>query len=204
MNAPPAHIRKIAAIIGVRLQAELRGESCLQLSEVVAQRQGLACTRSFGRPITTYSDMSEAVTGFAVRAAEKLRAENLDAAHISVFIQTNRHKRDEEWYANQASLTCAPTSNTLALTATSKRLLRTIWKDGFRYAKAGVMLNDLAPAGTQHTLFDIPSEQDTALLGAMDAVNPRFCRGSLRPLSSGVEPSLWPPPHMLPAPYSLV
>ncbi|GAN66925.1 Y-family DNA polymerase [Acetobacter orientalis] len=197
VNAPPAHIRKIAAIIGVRLQAELRGESCLQLSEVAAQRHGLACTRSFGRPITTHSDMSEAVTGFAVRASEKLRAEKLDAAHVSVFIQTNRHKRDEGWYANQASLTCAPTSNTLALTAIAMRLLRTIWKDGFRYAKAGVMLNDLAPAGTQHTLFDIPSEQDTALMGTMDAVNQRFGRGALRPLSAGVERSWRPRQNML-------
>lgn len=197
VNAPPALIRKVAAIIGVRLQAELRGESCLQLSEVSEQRKGLACTRSFGRPITSYNDMSEAVTGFAVQAAEKLRAEKLDAAHVSIFIQTNRHKRDEEWYANQASLTCSPTSNTLALTAISLRLLRTIWKDGFRYAKAGVMLNDLAPAGTQNTLFNIPSEQDTALMEAMDTVNRRFGRGALRPLSTGIERSWKPRQNML-------
>ncbi|MFT8598318.1 Y-family DNA polymerase [Acetobacter orientalis] len=197
VNAPPALIRKVAAIIGVRLQAELRGESCLQLSEVSEQRKGVACTRSFGRRITSYNDMSEAVTGFAVQAAEKLRAEKLDAAHVSVFIQTNRHKRDEEWYANQASLTCSPTSNTLALTAISMRLLRTIWKDGFRYAKAGVMLNDLAPVGTQNTLFNIPPEQDTALMEAMDTVNRRFGRGALRPLSTGLERSWKPRQNML-------
>ncbi|BBC78702.1 DNA repair protein [Acetobacter orientalis] len=197
VNSPEAHIRKIAAIIGVRLQAELRGESCLQLSEVAAQRKGLACTRSFGRPISTYSDLSEAVTGFAVRAAEKLRAEKLDAAHVSVFIQTNPHKREEGWYANQASLTCSPTCNTLTLTAIASRLLRTIWKDGFRYAKAGVMLNDLAPAATHNTLFDMPSEQDAALMEALDAVNRRFGRGALRPLGTGTDRSWKPRQNML-------
>ncbi|MFP2874350.1 Y-family DNA polymerase, partial [Acetobacter tropicalis] len=89
VEAEPAQIRKIMAITGVRLQAELRGESCLQLSEVAEQRKGLACTRSFGQPITIYGDMREAIAGFAVRASEKLRAEGMDAGHVSVFIQTN-------------------------------------------------------------------------------------------------------------------
>lgn len=95
VEAKPAQIRKIMAITGLRLQAELQGESCLQIAEMAEARKGMACTRSFGRPITTYDEMHEAITGFATRAADKLRAEDLDATHIAVFIQTNRHKRDD-------------------------------------------------------------------------------------------------------------
>lgn len=193
---PEAQVRKIASIIGVRLQAELRGTPCLQLSEMAAQRKGLAFTRSFGRPITTYTDMHEAISGFAVRAAEKLRNEKLDTAHISVFIQTNRHKRQEGWYANQASLTCSPTCNTLTLTQISARLLSTLWKEGFRYAKAGVLLNDLAPTGAQTTLFDAQQEQNRPLMEAMDSINQKFGRGTLTPASIGIG-STWHPRQAL-------
>ena len=89
MNADPTQIRQIMTITGVRLQAELRGECCLQLSEMAEIRKGLACIRSFGRPITSFGEMREAIAGFAVRATEKLRAEKLDAGYVSVFIQTN-------------------------------------------------------------------------------------------------------------------
>lgn len=197
VTAPEAHIRKVASIVGVRLQAELRGVSCLSLSEVAAQRKGLACTRSFGRPITTHAEMAEAVTGFAVRAAEKLRIEKLDAGHISVFIQTNSHRRQEGWYANQASLTCSPTCNTLALVGMAGRLLQTIWRDGYRYAKAGVMLNDLVPAGSQTTLFDEPQDQNLPLMAAMDNINSRFGRGTLKPLAAGIERGWKPRQDML-------
>lgn len=192
VEADEAQIRKIMAITGVRLQAELRGESCLKLSEIAEQRKGLACTRSFGKPISAYSDMREAIAGFAARAAEKLRAEKMDAGHVSVFIQTNPHKRQDGWYANQAAITCAPTNNAMTLIGTSTRLLRAIWRDGFRYAKGGVLLNDLAPAGQQSSLFDAPEEQSPALMDAMDAINRRFGREAIKPLSTGVE-RIWRP-----------
>lgn len=197
VQAEPAQIRSIMGIIGVRLQAELRGESCLQLSEVAEQRKGLACTRSFGQPITTYSDMREAIAGFATRASEKLRADGLDAGHVSVFIQTNPHKRQDGWYANQVSITCAPTNNSLTLIGTATRLLRTIWRDGYRYAKGGVMLNDLAPAGQQTSLFDKPQERSAGLMDALDAINRRYGREAIKPLATGTERSWRPRQGML-------
>lgn len=197
VEADEAKIRKIMAITGVRLQAELRGESCLKLSEVAEQRKGLACTRSFGQPIASYSDMREAIAGFAARASEKLRAEKMDAGHVSVFIQTNLHKRQDGWYANQAAITCAPTNNALTLIGTSTRLLRAIWRDGFRYAKGGVLLDDFAPAGQQSSLFDAPEEQSSALMDTMDAINWRFGREAIKPLSTGVERAWRPRQGML-------
>lgn len=192
VEADEAQIRKIMTITGVRLQAELRGESCLELSEIAEQRKGLACTRSFGQPITTYSDMREAIAGFASRAAEKLRAEKMDAGHVSVFIQTNPHKRQDGWYANQAAITRAPTNNALTLIGTSTRLLRAIWRDGFRYTKGGVLLNDLVLTGQQLSLFTLQDDQSMALMDAIDIINRRFGRETVKPLSVGIEQA-WRP-----------
>ena len=202
VKADPAQIRQIMTMTGVRLQAELRGVSCLELSEMADVRKGLACTRSFGRPITCYSEMKEALAGFAVRVTEKLRAEKLDAGHVSVFLQTNIHRRSEGWYANQASITCAPTQDALAMIGIVSRLLRTIWKDGYRYTKAGVQLNDLAPYGRQSSLFQKPQEQTSALMDAMDTLNRRYGRETVRPAATGVARSWRPRQNMLSPRYT--
>ncbi|MFT8440198.1 Y-family DNA polymerase [Acetobacter fabarum] len=204
VEAKPAQIRKIMAITGLRLQAELQGESCLQIAEMAEARKGMACTRSFGRPITTYDEMHEAITGFATRAAEKLRAEDLDAAHIAVFIQTNRHKRDDGWYANQFSISCEPTNDTFTICRHASRLLKQIWLKGYRYAKAGVMLNDLAPHGQQGTLFSMTRTEPTHenLLAAMDGINQKFGSGTLFPLSAGIKRDWRPRQAMLSARYT--
>ncbi|ARW11791.1 Y-family DNA polymerase [Acetobacter ascendens] len=202
VNADPTQIRQIMTITGVRLQAELRGECCLQLSEMAEIRKGLACTRSFGRPITSFGEMREAIAGFAVRATEKLRAEKLDAGYVSVFIQTNPHKRSEGWYANQASITCAPTQDALTMINIVTRLLRKIWREGYRYTKGGVQLNDLAPSGRQSSLFGRPKEQTSALMEAMDAINSRYGRETVRPLATGTVRSWRPRQDMLSPRYT--
>ncbi|AQT06701.1 Y-family DNA polymerase [Acetobacter persici] len=202
LQADTALIRQIMSITGVRLQAELRGESCLRLEEMAGQRQGLACTRSFGQPITRYADMREAISSFAVRASEKLRSEKMDAGHVSVFVQTNPHKRADGWYANQAAITCSPTNNALALIDLSTRLLKAVWKSGYRYAKGGVLLNDLAPAGRQASLFDVVDQHSPALMDAMDAINQRYGKEAIKPLSTGIQRSWRPRQGMLSPRYT--
>lgn len=195
-------IRSIASIIGERIQAELRGVSCLQLSEVSAQRKGLSCTRSFGQLITSYSDMREAVCRFTTRAAEKLRADGLDAGHIAVFIQTNPHAKEFGYYCGQNALTVAPTNDTMEMIAHATRILRTIWHPGLRYMKAGVVLNDLAPAGQQTSLFASARPQTSSAMLAMDAVNARFGREAVRPASTGLNRAWAPRQNMLSPRYT--
>ncbi|MFT8945996.1 MAG: Y-family DNA polymerase [Acetobacter aceti] len=180
--------RNMLTVIGARVQAELRGQSCLPLADVVAPRKGLACTRTFGRLIDNWPDLREAVAHYATTAAEKLRGEGLAASFLTVFIQTNPHQRDTSWYANQKSCGIEPTSDTLALVSESLRLLRKIWKPGFRYFKAGVMLDGLGASGIQSGLFQSRDPvRSSSLMEALDAVNGRYGRGTIRPLSTGLD-----------------
>ena len=84
-------VRDLLTVVGARVQAELRGVSCIPPA-LAATRKGIAVTRSFGHPVTTWQEMREAVAAHATRAGEKLRAEGLQACHMAVFLQTNPHR----------------------------------------------------------------------------------------------------------------
>ena len=187
----PQATRDMLTVVGARIQQELRGVSCLPLSEWSATRKGIASTRSFGRPITEWREMREAVAAYASRAAEKLRAEGLQACRLAVFLQTNPHAPGEPWHSGQRAARIEPTNDSRDLIREAVRMLRPLWRDGFRYFKAGVMLDDLVPQARQPAMM-FPTrdpKQSRKVMAAMDAVNARYGRGTLRPLATGIERS---------------
>jgi DNA polymerase V len=181
----PQAVRDMLTVTGGRVHAELRGVSCLPLSLMAPTRQGIAVTRTFGGLVETWRDLREAVTSYTARAAEKLRGEGLEAGHLAVFAHTNPHNGDP-WYSAQRAAEIEPTADTGALIGEADRLLRAVWRPGFRYFKAGVMLHDLTPAGQQPGLFATRDKaKSAAAMAALDAINARFGRETLRIASTG-------------------
>lgn len=181
-------IRKHLGIVGVRLVYELRGHSCLDLDECPAPKQGITCSRAFGRSVCTLADMEEAVSSYVSRAAEKLRGEGLAATVLTVFLMTNAFT-DEPQYRN--SVTCSlpvGTDTTSELIRVALKGLRSIYRDGYRYKKAGVMCTALVPASqVQPDLFDHQDRpRSKRLMAALDAVNDRWGAGTLEYASSGL------------------
>jgi DNA polymerase V len=172
----PQLVREVFTVTGARVQAELRGQSCLPLILMPPTRQGIAVTRSFGHLVSDWGEIREAVAAFATRAAEKLRAERLEATSLSVFAHNG-----DAWYSGSREAQIEPTANTLALVDEAIRLLRTLWRPGYRYFKAGVMLNGLYPARQQGRMFTTRDiEKSARAMAALDAVNARYGRGTLR------------------------
>ena len=181
-------IRKHLGVVGVRILAELRGQSCLALEDCPAPKQGITCSRTFGRAVTTLDEMEEAVSSYVSRAAEKLRREGLAATVVTVFIMTNTFTEDPH-YRN--SVTCAlsvGTDTTSELIRVALKGLRGIYRDGYRYKKAGVMCTALVPAGqVQPDLFDRQDRpKSKRLMAAVDAINDRWGSGTLDYASSGL------------------
>lgn len=84
----PEHVRDMLTVTGQRTHAELRGISCMSFSEAPPSRKSIACTRSFGRAVTDFEEMREAVATYAARAAEKMRRFELKAGAMQVFMRT--------------------------------------------------------------------------------------------------------------------
>ncbi len=166
-------IRKQMGVVGLRTVRELRGISCLPLEECPPPKQGITCSRAFGKPITTLIEMREAVAAYTVRAAEKLRGEQLAASALTVFLTTNPFK-DEPQYSHAVTLRLpVATDATPELLNVALRGIETAYREGFRYKKAGVMLLELLPVGQiQANLFDrVDRERSTRLMRAIDRLN---------------------------------
>ncbi len=172
----PEHARQQFSVVLERTVRELNGDPCLELEDVQLKKQILS-SRTFHRSIKLLSEMEQAVSEYTALAASKLRQQDLQSKHLSLFIQTNRYKHDERYYYNSASSHLQlPTNDTRTLTASALRLLKEIWRNGYHYSKAGVMLNDLYSAHIyQPQLFDdnIQNMRDLYLMQTIDQLNLR-------------------------------
>ncbi|EAO0631410.1 Y-family DNA polymerase [Salmonella enterica] len=171
----PAFIRKNFNVVLERTVRELNGVSCISLEEAPSPKQQIICSRSFGERVTTYEALRQAICQHAERAAEKLRGERQFCRHIAVFVKTSPFAVNEAYYGNVASeKLLLPTRDTRDIISAAVKALDSIWLDGHRYAKAGVMLNDFTPSGvSQLNLFDEeqPRAQSDELMKVLDRIN---------------------------------
>ncbi len=193
-RAERAVIRRRFGVVVERTVLELGGVSCLELEEVAPPRQNLCCSRSFGELTDDPGQLAEAVATHATRLGEKLRGAGQAASYLSVFLQTNPHRADlPQAFPSAGCELPTPSSFTPALVATAHDLLRGLRRPGFLYKKAGVLALGLVPEdGAQTHLWDHPDrEREQRLMAALDAVNTRFGRGTLRPAAAGFTRKPW-------------
>ncbi len=174
-NASPRAIRDQFSVVLERTVRELNGESCIELEEIPPTKKQIVCSRSFGVKVTHFELLREAVCEYATRATEKLRKEQQQAKVLTVFIRTSPFKDNEPQYSNSASgELLLPSCDTRDFIELANHLLKRIWKDGFRYAKAGVMLSDFYDPGMfQPGLFDDVSTRSNSqqLMSVLDTIN---------------------------------
>jgi len=192
MRLPNDEVRELLTVTGARTHRELSGVSCIPFSQAPTTRKSLAVTRSFGRAVTRWPEMEQALAAYATRAAEKLRRHGLVAGGVQVFMRTNPFSKDPR-YVSQATFGIETTADTLVLIKDVVRAGEHIWRDGYRYAKAGVVLLDLVhPAERPRDLFPSTDRESRArLMTALDTVNLRYGRRTLSPAAAGIGHASW-------------
>lgn len=187
---PDSWIRKNFKIMGLRLKKELQGSKCYSLDYSCASRKSIISSRSFGKPITEFSQMREAVASYVARAAEKLRRQGLATNYIYLYLTTNRFKSDSPQYSNSTCINLSESTDyTPKLINNALKALKLIYKDGYEYKKAGVMFGNLLPkSDVQKNLFvQNNTEKEDKLMSLMDKLNGRFNRKLLKVASEGLE-----------------
>jgi DNA polymerase V len=181
-DAPQHWIKQRFGVTLLRTVLELGGISCIPLDAVPAARKSVICSRSFGRKVESLIELKEAVACYASRAAEKLRHERLAATVISVFIQTNRFNHDLK-YQNSVQVTLpVATDDTAELIDYAFQGLQAIYKPGYLYQKAGVMLLNLVPRDlVQPSLLDTRNRPKyRQLMTTIDTINRRHGPGAIQ------------------------
>jgi DNA polymerase V len=189
-----AAVRARWSVVLERTVRELQGTRCISLDDAPASKKQIACTRSFGRAITALPDLLEAVSSFATRAAEKLRSQESLAGQLLVFVHTSPFAPGPQYSRSVTLPLRRPSCDTNELARTAMQGMRAIYKDGYRMAKAGVMLMDLQDASVQQQELSLacgPGDEvvrdRSKLMTALDSVNARYGRGTLQVAGSGIE-----------------
>ena len=185
-------MRTTFSVVVERTVRELRGVSCLDLQEVVPEKQQIMSSRSFGQLVYDLPELEEAVASYVTKAAEKLRAQHSLAGAVQVYIRTNVFKPEVPQYQRAVTVPLPEASaDTRVLTRWALRVLRRIYRPGYGYHKAGITLMNILPATNQQfSLFASGGAMDARsqkLMGVLDGINGKYGRGTLRLAAEGVE-----------------
>jgi DNA polymerase V len=174
-------VRKHMAVTGLRTQQELQGIACHALEEETPPKQSRVVSRSFSEPLSSYEDVKQAISFFMARGAEKLRRDQQVAGAISVFITTNRFDRETYYQGFETIFLLEGSNNTAVLFAAAMKAYDQIYKPGYLYKKAGIMLHqlELQTQQQQSLRFIQQTVWKDDIMAAIDKVNERYGRDTL-------------------------
>lgn len=185
-KADPRMLRDKFSVVVEKTARELAGTACLELDEADPPKQEICCSRMFGKRLTELAPIKQAVATYTARAAEKLRAQGSVCKRMRVSIRTGMFNPDEAKYAKGAMVELPySTNDTLLLTRAATEAVGQVYRSGFRYSKAEVLLMDLRQPGEfSDDLFAVtqPAACDR-LMSMLDEINGKYGRGTMRTAS---------------------
>ena len=183
-NADTALLRKRFSVLMEKTARELRGISCLDMEAEAPPKQEICSSRAFGQRVYDLAELQQAVASYTTRAAEKLRGQQSLCKVIQVGIRTGLFNPNEERFSRHMQVHLPyPTDDTRLLIQAAMQGLEHIYREGPAYAKASVMLLDLCRANEYTPDFFAPSQPPATdkLMRAMDNINQRWGRGTIKP-----------------------
>ncbi|QCY09580.1 translesion error-prone DNA polymerase V subunit UmuC [Pseudomonas sp. MPC6] len=191
-QADPGMLRRKFSVVIEKTARELAGTACLELDEPDPPKQEICCSRMFGKRLTELAPIKEAVATYMMRASEKLRAQGSVCKKLRVSIRTGMFNPEEAKFANGVVVDLRyPTDDVRLLTKAAVQALERVYRPGFNYSKAEVLLLNLCQRG-EYTddLFAVaqPSEA-TQVMAVLDQINRRWGRGTLRAASVPTNPA---------------
>ncbi|MES2960155.1 MAG: Y-family DNA polymerase [Pseudomonadota bacterium] len=188
IRADPTSLRRRFSVLIEKTILELRGTPCLEVNDAPEANQQIMCSRSFGIPVNDLPDLVEVVSQFSSQVARKLRDQGSVAGAVHVFIATSPYRKNDRQHSPSATLPLSrPSADTRLLISAAVRALRGVYRPGFNYVKAGVMLTDLKSQAQVLETPDLFETQDPDrsqrsqedLMSTLDALNLRFGRNSV-------------------------
>ena len=184
-------VRKNMGIVGVKTQLELLGVSCLDLELLPSPKKSCCVSRSFSSPIEKIKELQESIAHYGSRVAKKIREENLIAQSMSVFVLTNHFNKKEKQYSNSIKLQLDyPTNNSILIVKKAIEGIKSIYKEGYRYKKAGIILYELQNSLSVKGLLDYDRPRSESLMKSLDDINYRYGSSTLKIAAEGIQKKL--------------
>ena len=188
-NVSNTWVKKGTNVLGAKTAMELRGMPCIDLQIDQEKRKNCCVSRSFGRKVKEINELEESVITHCLNAAEKIRADNQIAKTITVFIRTSPFDKNRKYYSNSKTIDLAiPTSNSIELIKNAVKALTDIYKYGYSYQKAGIILSGLKDANQndQNLLTPLLENKSKKLMKAIDYTNTKYGRYAISIAQAGL------------------
>ena len=187
-NASNTWIKKTKNVLSSRTAMELRGVPCIEIETKQAKRKSCCVSRSFGKKVEKLRELKESVTSYCLNAAEKIRSESLVCKSITVFIRTSPFQNKGIFYSNSKTIDFPiATNNSIEIVKNALTGLDLIYKDGFKYQKAGIILSGLSDSEKGNSLFkSTKDERIKNLMQSIDNTNYRYGRSTISLASAGI------------------
>ena len=187
-NKSNTWIKKSSNVLSSRTAMELRGISCIDLETANSKRKSCVVSRSFGQKVENFQELKEAIAGYSLNASEKIRSESLVTKSITVFIRTSPFQNQYGFYSNSKTIDLPiATNNSIEIVKTALNALEIIFKNGYRYQKAGIILSHLSEFTNNKNLFSCEKDEKiNSLMKSIDNTNYRYGRSTLSLASAGV------------------
>lgn len=176
-------VKKNLTVMGLRMWEELKGMPCHEIEPLPQNKKNICTSRSFGNMLENIEPIAEAVSTYAARCGAKLRRQKSAAGVILVFLHTNRFRHDLPQYGKNIVIELpVPTNSTIELIKYAKAGLKAIFKEGYKYKKAGVIVSDIIPqnAVQANLFYSIDHTKHNELMMALDNINNTYGRDTVR------------------------
>lgn len=180
-------IQKLLTKTGRQIQDELRGINCLSLEDI-EDKKNIGTSRSFGQSVYTKQELKEALAEFSTVACEKLRRQESVCFGVTAFIHTNYFKEGPQYYGVGNKNFLSGSSDTLKVIKEVHKILDEIYRSGFEYKKAGILLTHILPRNqNQIEMFSERPDDNEKLSQVIDLINNRYGAYTIKSAACGIE-----------------
>ena len=188
-NISNTWVKKSTNVLGAKTVMELRGISCIDLETEETRRKSCCVSRSFGKKVESLDKLKESITTHCLNAAEKIRTDKQTTRAVTIFIRTSPFDKNRKYYSNSITIELpVATNNSIELVKTAISGLRKIYKYGYFYQKAGVILSKLRDDSEKelNLLAPILENKSQPLMRAIDFTNAKYGRNAISIAQAGI------------------
>ncbi len=188
-NISNTWVKKSTNVLGAKTVMELRGISCIDLETEETNRKSCCVSRSFGKKVVSLDKLKESITTHCLNAAEKIRTDKQTTRAVTIFIRTSPFDKNRKYYSNSITIELpVATNNSIELVKTAISGLGKIYKYGYFYQKAGVILSKLRDASEKelNLLAPILENKSQPLMRAIDFTNAKYGRNAISIAQAGI------------------
>ena len=188
-NISNTWVKKSTNVLGAKTVMELRGISCIDLETEESKRKSCCVSRSFGKKVESLDKLKESITTHCLNAAEKIRTDKQTTRAVTIFIRTSPFDKNRKYYSNSITIELpVATNNSIELVKTAISGLKKIYKYGYFYQKAGIILSKLRDASEKelNLLAPILENKSKPLMRAIDFTNAKYGRNAISIAQAGI------------------